>query len=651
MQRLQLLINNPMESLSEEIIFTILDYLDSDTKSFSATSKSFHSLESRHRKTLKLLHPDSLPAALRRYRHIRRLDFTNCPSADDGVISAAAEAYSATLRSVDLSRSRLFTHASLSLLATKCGGLVELDLSNATELRDAAAAAVAEARNLEKLWMGRCRLVSDIGIGCIAVGCKKLKLVCLKWCVRITDLGVALLANKCTLLRALDLSYLPITDKGLSPVLQLKNLKELALVGCPGIDDDSLKHLKQASKSLEVLDVSYCSNVSCNGIASLINDADSLHHLNIAYCFSVTLDLSKCFYKLSELQTIKLDGCHVPFALMKGIADCCASLEELSFFKCNGVGDEALSCIARKHRLLRKLDITCCQEITEASIDTITNSCPHLTSLKMENCSMVSKEAFVLIGTRCQSLEDADFTETEINDEGLEAISRCSKLKNLKLGLCRNVTDNGLSYVGSRCQNLTHLDLYRCMEITDIGISAIANGCPLLEMIDMAYCDKIGDTSLTALAACIHLKTLEIRGCPCLSSLGLSAVAIGCKQLAVLDIKKCYITDDGLISLAQNSQSLKQINISYCPVTDVGLVALASIRRLQNLTVLNVMKVTVDGLVAAILGCRGLMKLKLDTMYKSRIPEAFLDEVEGRGCNIQWRNKAALRSQYAYKPQ
>ncbi|KAG6402238.1 hypothetical protein SASPL_139114 [Salvia splendens] len=139
---------------------------------------------------------------LRRYRRIRRLDFTNCPSADDGVISAAVEAYYATLRSVDLSRSRLFTHAALSLLAAKCGGLVELDLSNATELRDAAAA-VAEARNLEKLWMGRCRLVSDIGIGCIAVGCKKLKLLSLKWCVRITDLGAGLLANKYTLLCAL----------------------------------------------------------------------------------------------------------------------------------------------------------------------------------------------------------------------------------------------------------------------------------------------------------------------------------------------------------------------------------------------------------------------------------------------------------------
>lgn len=121
-----------------------------------------------------------------------------------------ANAYSDTLKSVDLSKSRFFTHVGLSSLAMKCAGLVELDLSNATELKDSGAAAIAEAKNLEKLWMTRCKLVSDIGIGCVAVGCKKLKLISLKWCVRVTDLGVGLIANKCQELRVLDLSYLPV---------------------------------------------------------------------------------------------------------------------------------------------------------------------------------------------------------------------------------------------------------------------------------------------------------------------------------------------------------------------------------------------------------------------------------------------------------
>ncbi|KAI3461696.1 hypothetical protein Pfo_018359 [Paulownia fortunei] len=634
---------NPFESLTEEIIFLILDFLESDPqakKSFSVACKSFHSIESHHRKTLQPLHTDFISSALRRYPHIHQVDFTYCPRIEDSILVSVANAYSETLKSVDLSKSRFFTHVGLSSLATKCAGLVELDLSNATELKDSGAAAIAVAKNLEKLWMARCKLVSDIGIGCIAVGCKKLKLICLKWCVRVTDLGVGLIANKCQELRCLDLSYLPITEICLSPILQLQNLKELALIGCPGIDDESLTNLKQGSKSLEVLNISYCQNITSNGLGSLTNDTKFLHQLNLAYCFSVTSDLAKCFYKLSELQSIKLDGCRVTCAAMKAIADCCESLKELSLCKCNGVTDEGLSYVARKHGQLRKLDITCCQEITDASIESITTSCAYLTSFRMENCIMVPKEAFVLIGTRCQSLEDIDITENEVNDEGLEAISRCSKILNLKLGLCVYITDHGLSHVGSHCQNLTELDLYRCMGITDVGIAAIANGCPSLEMINMAYCDKITDSSLISLAQCLQLKELEIRGCPSVSSVGLSAIAMGCKQLTVLDIKKCYINDAGLIHLAQYSQYLKQINISYCPVTDAGLLALASISRLQNMTILHVTRLTPDGLIAALRACGGLMKIKLHANYKSSIPEAILSEMEGRGCAIHWRNKA-----------
>lgn len=91
-----------------------------------------------------------------------------------------------------------------------CKNLVEIDLSNATDLRDSAAAALAEAKNLERLWLGRCKLITDMGVGCIAVGCRKLELISLKWCLGVGDLGVELLALKCKYLKSLDLSYLPV---------------------------------------------------------------------------------------------------------------------------------------------------------------------------------------------------------------------------------------------------------------------------------------------------------------------------------------------------------------------------------------------------------------------------------------------------------
>lgn len=46
-----------------------------------------------------------------------------------------------------------------------------------------------------------------------------------------------------------------------------------------------------------------------------------------------------------------------------------------------------------------------------------------------------------------------------------------------------------------------------------------------------------------------------------MTSLGLTAIAVRCKQLSKLDIKKCSNIDDtGMIPLAYFSQNLRQVN-------------------------------------------------------------------------------------------
>lgn len=522
-----------------------------------------------------------------------------------------------------------------------CKNLVEIDLSNATELRDSAAAALAEAKNLERLWLGRCKLITDMGVGCIAVGCRKLELISLKWCLGVGDLGVELLALKCKYLKSLDLSYLPITDRCLSSIFKLQYLEDLVLEGCFGIDDDSLASLKHGCKSLKKLDISSCQNISHNGLASLTSGSGRvLEQLVLSHGSPVTLALADSLKKLPMLQSIKLDGCLVTYAGLQAIGNWCVSLKELSLSKCPGVTDDGLSSLLTKHKDLQKLDITCCRKITYTSIDNITESCTTLTSLRMESCTLVPREAFVLIGQRCHFLEEIDITENEVDDEGLKSISSCSKLSSLKLGICLNITDEGVAHVGMCCSKLVELDLYRCTGISDSGISAIARGCPGLEMINIAYCKDITDSSLISLSKCSSLNTVESRGCPLITSLGLAAIAVGCKQLAKLDIKKCFNIDDfGMIPLAHFSQNLRQINLSYTSVTDVGLFSLASISCLQSLTILHLKGLTACGLAAALLACGGLTKVKLQATFKLLLPQALFEHLEARGCLFQWRDK------------
>lgn len=76
----------------------------------------------------------------------------------------------------------------------------------------------------------------------------------------------------------------------------------------------------------------------------------------------------------------------------------------------------------------------------------------------------------------------------------------------------------------------------------------------------MSYCTSISDESLKCLSQCVRLNTLEIRGCPLVSSVGISAIAAGCRQLRKLDIKKCCeINDTAMLSLANFSHNLRQV--------------------------------------------------------------------------------------------
>lgn len=272
--------------------------------------------------------------------------------------------------------------------------------------------------------------------------------------------------------------------------------------------------------------MSSCQNIGHIGLSSLISAAGCLQQLTLAYStpvsvwsfpvsngsftrfisynivlllVQVTLEVADSLKKLSMLQSIKLDGCLVTCEGLKAIGVGCVSLRELSLSKCSGVTDEGLSFVVTKHRELKKLDITCCRKLTDVSVAHISNSCTGLTSLKMETCTLVSREAFVLIGRRCHFLEELDLTDNEIDDEGfpllkcmeasqdycissctyvsssfagLKSISRCSRLSTLKLGICLNITDEGLIHIGMFCSKLREIDLYR------FSFKTLNSNCP-----------------------------------------------------------------------------------------------------------------------------------------------------------------------------
>ncbi|MFS7943665.1 putative leucine-rich repeat domain superfamily [Helianthus anomalus] len=69
----------------------------------------------------------------------------------------------------------------------------------------------------------------------------------------------------------------------------------------------------------------------------------------------------------------------------------------------------------------------------------------------------------------------------------VDGLSRCSELSVLKLGICLNMTDEGLIFYGNGCKKLIELDLYRCTG---------------LEMINGSYCRMPSNYIFRAIIHC-----------------------------------------------------------------------------------------------------------------------------------------------------
>lgn len=631
--------NASISILGDEILVTILDKLQDpiDRKSWCLVCKHFFFLEASYRKKVQLIRSELLPRILRRYNKIECLDLSLCSQITDEALGHVAHIIGNHLLSINLSQLRRFTHLGLAEVVKSCQSLVEIDLSNCTEITDYDAEAIAQAQKLQSLKLVKCKQITDIGLGCIAVGCSQLQTLNLKWCVGVTDLGVELVVVKCKDLRNLDLSYLQITNKCLASIEHLKHLENLALVGCVGVGDDGLTYL---SKSLQRLDVSKCRNVSCTGIISLASVSSHLCQLTLAYCIPVTNALLASFQHFGRLQTIKFDGCMISSTALESIGKRCKSLREISLSKCIGVTDNGISAIAACCTELNKLDLTCCRDLTDIAIKAVATSCRYLSCLMMESCGLVTERSLTMLGEGCPLLRELDLTDCRINDKGLKSISRCSELITLNLGLCLNISAEGIIHIGACCSNLQELDLYRSVGIRDAGLEAIANGCPRLRSINLSYCINVTDYAMKSLSRLKKLHNLEVRGCPGISSAGLSAIALGCKRLVALDVKGCHNIDDaGILAITSSCQNLRQINLSYCPISDVGLSTLARLSCLQNMKLVHLKNVTVNSFASALLDCESLKKLKLFEDLKFILPRSLIECLEARGCIIRWMDK------------
>ncbi|KAL7170798.1 hypothetical protein ACSBR2_035635 [Camellia fascicularis] len=401
-------------------------------------------------------------------------------------------------------------------------------------------------------------------------------------------------------------------------VLNCPLLHDLDVASCHKFSDAAIRSAATSCPLLESLDMSNCSCVSDETLREIALTCGNLHVLNASYCPNISLES----VRLPMLTVLKLHSCEgITSASMAAISHS-YMLEVLELDNCS-----LLAAVSLDLPRLQNIRLVHCRKFVDLNLRSImlssiaVSNCPSLlriniTSNSLQKLVLQKQESLTTLGFQCRCLQEVDLADCEsLTNSICEVLSDgggCPMLKSLVLDNCKSLTAVGL------CSNsLVSLSLAGCRAVTSLELT-----CPYLESVSLDGCDHLETASFCTvglqslnLGICPklsvlhieapHMKLLELKGCGVLSE-----ASINCPLLTSLDASFCsQLKDDCLSATTASCPCIESLILMSCP--SVGPEGLSSLRRLPNLTSLDLSYTFLMNLQPVFESCLQLKVLKL----------------------------------------
>lgn len=259
-----------------------------------------------------------------------------------------------------------------------------LDLSGCDALTDEQAEKfLSVLPRLEEVYLDSCETLTDRTAFAIAERGAGLKFLDLTDCLGITDDAITAISRACINLRFVKLEYCDqLSDAGIGSLANCAQLKELEIMACDGVSDETLQRVAAGCSDLVAFRATGCDYISDTGVISLVNSCTLLSSLWFGYCTQLT-DVS-----------------------LRAIGSCCRDLSHLELIGCKRITDKGLEYVAVGCSLLDNIDVSFCSKVTEKGIRTLLTICEDLTSVAVVKCRRISPAAVTSMR--------ADFPDVEI---------------------------------------------------------------------------------------------------------------------------------------------------------------------------------------------------------------------------------------------
>ena len=135
--------------------------------------------------------------------------------------------------------------------------------------------------------------------------------------------------------------------------------------------------------------------------------------------------------------------------------------------------------------------------ITDHGLVPFVQQYPSLRKIRVNDCSQITDESIIAIGTYCLRLMELDLTGCiKITDKGIDGLQQLTCLRSLALTKT-HITDKALISIGESAfhRTLNEINLKMCSEITDDGFLFLLKQCPNLKTIGFNQCPKLTERS------------------------------------------------------------------------------------------------------------------------------------------------------------
>ncbi|XP_058729679.1 uncharacterized protein LOC131601803 [Vicia villosa] len=172
-------------------------------------------------------------------------------------------------------------------------------------------------------------------------------------------------------------------------------LESLRLAHNSWLSDESIKAFASVFPNLQLLVLSYCTNISEQGIFHILRRCCKIKHLNLSGCLRVKL-LGMNF-ETPKLEVLNLSRTHVDDETLFVISKSCRTLLQLLLEHCNDVTDKGVKHVLENCSQLREINLRGCLKMHKDVFHSMVFSRPSLRKVIVPTRSLFSNKELKLL--------------------------------------------------------------------------------------------------------------------------------------------------------------------------------------------------------------------------------------------------------------